>query len=216
MKPIKIVFVGDSITGWSDLGKWLKYSHVVQCMIEARFGAGRAVVLNRGIGGNTTADLLQRLEPDVLAEKPDVVVMMIGGNDGKKNRESTAANLEQIVAQTKAFTQRVLLLQYHVLPWPDAPAKAWTFLDKNNDLIAAAATRHGCPLLNMAPVMQAAVDDAVAADEKDYRKLTTWRGIPKYRTSDLVGVDGVHLNPGGELVFARAVFAKLVELGWLE
>jgi hypothetical protein len=28
-------------------------------------------------------------------------------------------------------------------------------------------------------------------------------------------IDGVHLNPGGEIVYARAIFAELVRLGWV-
>jgi hypothetical protein len=28
--------------------------------------------------------------------------------------------------------------------------------------------------------------------------------------------DGLHLSPGGEIVYAREIFAKLCELGWIE
>jgi lysophospholipase L1-like esterase len=40
-------------------------------------------VLNRGIGGQTTAQLLGRMEADVLALEPDVVVLQAGVNDLK-------------------------------------------------------------------------------------------------------------------------------------
>ena len=61
VKPTTLLFAGDSITGWSDLSKYLKFSHIVDCMAEARWGAGRMVVMNRGKGGDSTADLLKRL-----------------------------------------------------------------------------------------------------------------------------------------------------------
>ena len=217
MNPIRVVFAGDSITGYSDLSKYLKFSHIVDCMLEARLGPGRAVVLNRGKGGDSTADLLKRFQADILDAKPDIAVLLIGGNDAgvKLPRETTAANLDRILTELKVVCPRVLLLQYHVLPWPDCPEKAWSHLDDNNDLIAAAAAKHDCPVLNMAPIMQAAVDDTVAAGETDFRRLTAWQGVARYRTCELVGTDGVHLMFGGELVYARAVFAKLVDLKWI-
>lgn len=38
-------------------------------------------VLNKGIGGNNSNDLLKRLDRDVLAENPDLVILMAGSND---------------------------------------------------------------------------------------------------------------------------------------
>jgi lysophospholipase L1-like esterase len=38
-------------------------------------------ILNKGIGGNNTNDLLKRIERDVLAQKPDLVILMAGTND---------------------------------------------------------------------------------------------------------------------------------------
>jgi len=37
--------------------------------------------INRGIGGETTAQLRMRFKPDVLALKPDVVILQLGIND---------------------------------------------------------------------------------------------------------------------------------------
>lgn len=215
---MKILFLGDSITGWSDLSQWFKYSHVVESMIEARYGAGRAVVLNHGIGGNTTGAVLQRLPADALADKPDIVVLLIGGNDAGSNvpRDTTAANLDKILTSLQSGGARVLLLQYHVLPRPDAPEKTWSHLNSNNDLIAAAAQRHGCPVVDMAAAMQAAIDSTLPDAETDFHRLAGWRGVQRYRIRDLVGVDGVHLNGAGELVYGRTIFAKLLELGWLQ
>ena len=43
-----------------------------QCDIE---------IINKGIGGNNTRDLISRVEKDVISEKPDIVIMMVGTND---------------------------------------------------------------------------------------------------------------------------------------
>jgi lysophospholipase L1-like esterase len=63
-----IVFVGDSITeGWNTL--------------EQDFADLRLKVVNRGIGGDTTPNLLYRLQDDVLDLHPRALVIMIGTND---------------------------------------------------------------------------------------------------------------------------------------
>ena len=67
----------------------------------------------------------------------------------------------------------------------------------------------------MAVILEATRDDSVAANEPDYHKLSTWRGLNQYRTSDLLGPDGIHLNNAGEIMYAKAIFAKLRELEWL-
>lgn len=63
-----IVFVGDSITeGWHTL--------------EQDFASLPVKVVNRGIGGDTTPNLLYRLQADVLDLLPRALVILIGTND---------------------------------------------------------------------------------------------------------------------------------------
>lgn len=38
-------------------------------------------VVNKGIGGNSSADLLARIDKDVFQESPDLVILMVGTND---------------------------------------------------------------------------------------------------------------------------------------
>ncbi|HVU16100.1 MAG TPA: GDSL-type esterase/lipase family protein [Candidatus Didemnitutus sp.] len=63
-----IVFVGDSITeGWHTL--------------KDDFAALHVKVVNRGIGGDTTPNLLYRLDDDILSLHPRALVILIGTND---------------------------------------------------------------------------------------------------------------------------------------
>lgn len=67
IKPyeIDVVFLGDSLTDGCDLKKFYpEYK-----------------TLNRGIGGDTTAGLLERIKVSVYDVKPKVCVMLIGGNN---------------------------------------------------------------------------------------------------------------------------------------
>lgn len=208
--PLKVVCFGDSITGnrprEAYLDKYLKWADLLQLMLEARLGPGKAVVLNRGFAGDKTypkpstqtPGAVTRVQADVLDEKPDVAVILIGGNDDKGTPEQkavTEANLNTIVKGCKDAGIKVLLLQYSVLPHPTKPEKTWYHLAGNNDLIAKVGAAQGAPVLDMNAPMQ------------DAAKI--------YPHDELANpVDGVHLAPRGEMVYARTVFAKLVELGW--
>src|SRR5438105_14911074 len=63
----RVVFMGDSIT--DNWGR--KYG---------KFFPGKPYI-NRGIGGQTTPQMLIRFRPDVIALKPKVVVILAGTND---------------------------------------------------------------------------------------------------------------------------------------
>ena len=77
----RVVFMGDSITdGWDDP----QYGG---------FFPGKPYV-NRGIGGQTTPQMLIRFRPDVIALKPEVVVILAGTNDIAGN--TGPMTLEQI------------------------------------------------------------------------------------------------------------------------
>ncbi len=57
--------------------------------------------VNRGIGGETTAQIRLRLEADVLALDPDLVILQMGDNDIKTIAVLPPSRKEQIVAETE-------------------------------------------------------------------------------------------------------------------
>ncbi len=84
-------------------------------------------VANRGIGQNTTVDVLNRLDS---VPASDVVVLMIGSNDLKAGEEParTAARTAEIVA---ALDRRVILLS--VPPRNDADPAPFSQLNALNE-----------------------------------------------------------------------------------
>ena len=97
----RVVFMGDSITDSWD---------------NPRFGGffpGRPYV-NRGISGQTTPQMLIRFRPDVLALKPQVVVILAGtndiaGNTGPMTLEAIGDNLASMAELARAAGVRVVL-----------------------------------------------------------------------------------------------------------
>ena len=106
----RIVFMGDSITEfWS--------------VINPEFFTGKPYV-NRGISGQTSPQMLIRFRPDVIALKPDVVVILAGindiaGNTGPSTVEMIADNIFSMAELAKA--NHIKLILCSVLPAFDFP-----------------------------------------------------------------------------------------------
>lgn len=100
-----IVFVGDSITeGWHTL--------------DADFADLGVKVANRGIGGDTTPNLLYRLHDDVLVLHPRALVLTIGTNDlGEHTPPADIAdNLRTVLARIRAAYPRIPIAWCLVMP----------------------------------------------------------------------------------------------------
>jgi lysophospholipase L1-like esterase len=77
-------------------------------------------IVNRGIGGETTAQMRLRFDPDVLLLQPDVVVIQAGINDllaaglsvraGDRIRQGLKDNLRQLATLSSGAGARVVLL----------------------------------------------------------------------------------------------------------
>lgn len=96
----RVVFMGDSIT--DNWGR--KYG---------KFFPGKPYV-NRGIGGQTTPQMLIRFRPDVIALKPKAVVILAGtndiaGNTGPTSLEAIEDNLMSMSELARANGIRVVL-----------------------------------------------------------------------------------------------------------
>lgn len=74
-----------------------------------------AQVINTGVSGNTTLNLLERLNTDVLQQQPDLVILMVGTNDMLNSKKmisykSYEINLRELVNKIQASGTKILLL----------------------------------------------------------------------------------------------------------
>ena len=95
--PERVVFFGDSITDFWDLGQYFP---------------GKPYV-NRGISGQTTPQLLVRLREDVIALHPRAVVILAGtndiaGNTGPMRDQEIEANLASMADLARANSIQVI------------------------------------------------------------------------------------------------------------
>ncbi len=99
--PIKIAVLGDSIAA----GYGLKPEQAFPPRLEAALKAeGRDVtILNHGVSGDTSAGGVDRLDW-MLADKPDIVLVELGGNDALRGIDPavTERNLDTIIGKLKA------------------------------------------------------------------------------------------------------------------
>lgn len=103
-RPVIVAF-GDSLTQGVS-GK--SYPAFLQDRLD-RAGY-RYRVDNQGVAGDTTADGLARID-NLIAEKPALVVLEFGGNDGLRGVpvESTRKNLDEMIQKLKAASIPVVL-----------------------------------------------------------------------------------------------------------
>ena len=168
-----IVFIGDSLTdrcNWSEL-------------------LGRCDVINRGIDGDTTEGLLERLG-DVTHMKPAKIFIMIGGNDfvfGNTKRD-IVENYRRIIERIRAespgtviYIQSVLPTVYRIVP-----------------ILRSAIKDLNAELRKMADGKQVVYIDV-------YSRLVDIRGDLNHAYT----LDGAHLNGPGYLVWKEALLPYL-------
>jgi acyl-CoA thioesterase I len=138
----RVVFFGDSITD-----NWSKPEY-------GGFFPGKPYV-NRGIGGQTTPQMLVRFRQDVIALKPAVVVILAGtndiaGNTGPSTIEMIEDNLASMAELAKANGIAVVLssvLPVYDYPWRPGLEPAPKILALNKWMKEYAST-HGAVYLD--------------------------------------------------------------------
>ncbi len=115
-KGDRIVFLGDSITAGA-LGKG-GYISVIREALEEKHKDLGVECIGAGISGNKVPDLQRRLDRDVIARKPTVVVIYIGINDvwhGESDpakgtsKEAFESGLKEIIGKCQDAGARVIL-----------------------------------------------------------------------------------------------------------
>ena len=198
-EALTIVAVGSSSTqGGGASAPGLSYPSRLAAELKERFPAIGIRVINRGKGGEDVAEELARLERDVIAERPDLVIWQVGTN-AVLRRDDLAADRELIergVAQLKQSGTDVVLMDLQYAPRVIArPAYA-----EMEQLIANAAKSGRVGLFRRFEMMlhwQAAQPaDAPGTAEA------------------MIGPDGLHMTDRGYFCLAANLAEALAENWW--
>lgn len=109
-----IVAFGDSLTYGTGAGNGEDWPSIV----ARRCGC---TVINKGVPGDTSGDALRRVDEDVLALEPHLVIIGLGGNDVLQRlpREETFQNLRQLVDRIQDSGAMVVILGLKGFPFSD-------------------------------------------------------------------------------------------------
>jgi len=199
--PKRVVFMGDSIT---DLWRLEEYF------------PGKPYV-NRGIGGQTTPQMLVRMYPDVIDLKPAVMVVLAGTNDIARNTGPMTSEMiqENIMAMTElAQHHGIKVILCSVLPVSDYP-----FLKQQSApaATAPAGPGAGAPRAKMTDGRPPADILKLNAWMKDYAERTNAIYVDYFKAvvdekgwlKDGYSADGLHPNGEGYKVMAPIVAAAI-------
>jgi lysophospholipase L1-like esterase len=179
----RVIFMGNSITqGWEHFMPELFDNHTY---------------INRGIGGQTSPQMLLRFRQDVIAHQPDVVVILAGtndiaGNTPLKDLETVAGNLFSMAELAEAHGIKVILCS--VVPAADYPWRT----GKNPD--------------TQIPRLNKMIQDYCTQNQIHYLDYFGAMTDGKNGLIESYGYDGVHPNKKGYEVMTAMVQKAIGEV----
>lgn len=197
----RIVFFGDSITqaGVNPNGYITQLGNILD---QKNIGQNYELI-GAGIGGNKVYDLYLRMEDDVLAKKPDIVVIWVGVNDVWHKRSlGTGTDADKFEKFYNAIIKKLKDRNIQVyLVTPAAIGEKTDFtneldgdLNKYAAIVRRIAQNNNCPLIDLRQVFLE-YDKSHNPENKDRGILTT---------------DGVHLNDTGNQLVAQQMYQAIV------
>lgn len=192
----RIVFFGDSITqaGVNETGYITKLGQSLKSPGYELMGAG--------IGGNKVYDLYLRMEEDVLAKNPDLVVIYVGINDvWHKQSSGTGTDYDKYIRFYQAIINKIQKQGGRiVLCTPTVIGEKYSGqnpldaeLDKYAGAVRELAKNNNLPLCDLRAVFT------------DYIKKHNKNNQEK----DILTTDGVHLNEVGNQLVADTMLPFL-------
>ena len=200
-KGDRIVFLGDSITqaGVGPKG----YVTLVKNALAEKHKDLEIEVIGAGISGNKVPDLQRRVDKDVIAKKPTVVVIYIGINDvwhGEKDpargtsKDVFEAGLKEVIGKCTAAGARVVLCTPSVI---GEKKDGTNNLDKQLDEYSEISRRIAKELkLTLCDLRKEFVEHLKEKNAENAEK-------------GLLTSDRVHLNDAGNEFVAKAMLKAL-------
>lgn len=198
-----ILFTGDSVTDagrkrpigeglWEGVGNG--YVRQIDNILNVAYPENLYHIVNTGISGNTSKDLLARWQTDVLDIKPDYVSVCIGFNDVWRQFDEPASqykhilldeyeqNLRKMIELTKDNVKGVIFMTPYYMEANEADLMRKK-MDEYGKIVKELAKQHSLLCIDL---------------QKEFNEYL------KYRHSAYIMWDRVHPGNIGSLIIARA------------
>jgi len=150
---LRIVAVGSSSTeGTGASGPAKTYPAQLGAILEQRFPGAKIEVINKGVGGETAAGTVARLDRDVLSFRPDLVIWQLGTNDALRNVDAKTFGTQAVegIRRIRESGADLMLLEPQFLPKQAGNVTYAAYVDAVRALGAA----HGVPVFRRNEVMK--------------------------------------------------------------
>ena len=203
----KIVFAGDSVTDMGSTnpvgeamfdGLGNGYVRILDSMFSAYYPELNIRVVNSGISGNTSKDLLDRFDRDVMEQNPDWCSICIGINDVWRQFDVPSIteyqvmpdeyekNVEEMIVKIKDKVKGVFILSPYIME-PCREDKMRKRMDEYVEICRKLAEKHGCIFV-------------------DFQKM--YADYFAHKHSAFVAWDRIHPNQRGAMLMAKEFLKK--------
>src|ERR1017187_1315377 len=189
-QPITIVALGSSSTeGAGASTPDRTYPARLEALLNASWPGKNVIILNRGTGGQTIDAVLPRIEADVIAVRPTLVIWQVGTNEAMRGMDPARfdALLDEGLRRLATIGSDVVLMDYQIAPRMPPEATRGVY----GAITAREAQAHSVPLFSRAALMRA------------------WQAADP-TASDMIGPDGLHHSDRGYACLAASLDSAIV------
>lgn len=192
-----IVAIGDSITAGHPLHDPVSSTYGAADVQSSSWGQHLLRMLpsgwsfiNKGVGGNTTSQMLSRFSTDVIANNPAYCLILGGVNDISAATANTTilSNLQSMYSQ--CFQNGIIPIACTLTPWNAGTTAQQTQLTQLNQSITQYAMQNQIPLI-------------------DYYSMLNDPTNNGFMPSALVSADNIHPTPLGYYRMSQAIDPNL-------
>lgn len=183
-KEIEVVALGSSSTqGYGASTPFHSYPAALLRTLQKSLPGVRVSVYNKGIGGQDVSQMLERLERDVFAVQPDLVVWQVGTNAAL--RAQNVAEFRRLLA---GGIERMRAKGIEVVLMTPQFAPAFNALENEQDYLAA--------------MQELAREKGVAVFPR-YEIMRYWFETEQMPYARFIARDGLHMNDYGYMCIGR-------------
>ncbi|MGA2941612.1 MAG: SGNH/GDSL hydrolase family protein [Xanthobacteraceae bacterium] len=191
-EPLTIVAIGSSSTaGAGASSPDASYPNRLAIELKRRFPTADITVLNRGVNGEETTDMMARFDKDVFAAHPQLVLWQVGTNSVLRDRplQEHAEQMQRGIDRLKASGADVVLIDLQYSPKVIEASETLDMVDQ----IAAASKEKNIDLF------------------RRFAQMRDWHDVQHLPFEAFVSPDGLHMNDWGYACWAKILSGAIAE-----